>query len=351
VTIPAALFLVAGLISVLVAPDHRMALGLYKAYIVEPIAFGLVLVNVLADARRALIIVAGLAAGGLLAGLANAAVIAVALRHPAFNVLATPPVVIYNTANAIALFLVPLIAFAAAIALHWPRRRERLLAAGFAATATICALISFSRGGYLALAAVAIALVASHRRRWQLLAGAALIVIALLQVPSLSRRVVAELNLNDPQNTLVGRFHLWAATLQMLSHHLLFGAGLAGFATAIAPYWNATHADRFAYPHNIVLNFWTETGLLGLVAFALIMAAGFVRTRHGWRSATPEWRVVHLGVMLALVAILVHGLVDVPYWKNDLSLEFWVLLSLVFAPSALPRQSHRDPVIGMQASS
>jgi len=39
--------------------------------------------------------------------------------------------------------------------------------------------------------------------------------------------------------------------------------------------------------------------------------------------------------MLALVAVLVHGLVDVPYWKNDLSLEFWALLSLSLAPAAL----------------
>jgi len=30
-------------------------------------------------------------------------------------------------------------------------------------------------------------------------------------------------------------------------------------------------------------------------------------------------------------AIVVHGLVDVPYFKNDLSLEFWVLLALGYA--------------------
>jgi len=29
--------------------------------------------------------------------------------------------------------------------------------------------------------------------------------------------------------------------------------------------------------------------------------------------------------------MVVHGLVDVPYWKNDLSLEFWVLLALSWA--------------------
>src|SRR5438552_14324680 len=40
VTLPALVFLVAGAISVFVAPEHRAAAGLYRAYFVEPIGFG-----------------------------------------------------------------------------------------------------------------------------------------------------------------------------------------------------------------------------------------------------------------------------------------------------------------------
>ena len=32
-----------------------------------------------------------------------------------------------------------------------------------------------------------------------------------------------------------------------------------------------------------------------------------------------------------MVAVVVHVLVDVPYFKNDLSLEFWVLVGLAWA--------------------
>jgi len=31
------------------------------------------------------------------------------------------------------------------------------------------------------------------------------------------------------------------------------------------------------------------------------------------------------------VAVVVHGMVDLPYFKNDLSLEFWTLLGLAWA--------------------
>src|SRR6266850_3472539 len=62
VTAPAALFVIAGAISVAVAPDHRAALGIYRAYFIEPIAFGLVLINTVTTPRRAIAIVGGLAA-------------------------------------------------------------------------------------------------------------------------------------------------------------------------------------------------------------------------------------------------------------------------------------------------
>jgi len=344
VVVPAALiFLVAGAISVGVAPDRRAALGLYRAYLIEPMAFGLVLINAVSTPRRALAIAGGLALGGAVAGLANSAVVVAALVHHTYDVVNTPPVVIYNTANAVALYLVPLMAFAGAVVLHRQDRRERLVAGAFLVVGGICVLLSFSRGGYLALAAVAVGLAMSHPRRWLLLAGGVVVAGALLVIPPIAHRVATEVNLNDPHNTLVGRTHLWSAALQMLRAHPIFGAGLSGFATAVAPYWNANHPDRFTYPHNIVLNFWTETGLLGLAAFAWIVIAAFIRTWRGWRYGTPEWRPIHLGVMLALVAIVVHGLVDVPYWKNDLSLEFWALLSLTFAPAALTLRSRSAP--------
>lgn len=331
VLIPALVFLVAGVISIIVAPDHRAALGLFRAYLVEPIVFGLIVVNVVNSPLRAVMVGIALAVGGAVAGLANAAVVLNALRHHAYDVVNTPPVVIYNTANAVALFLVPVIAFAGAVALHWDSRRVRAVASVLALIGALCVLLSFSRGGYLAMAVVAVGLALSHRRRWILLGIAAVGVAALMLVSTIRHRVLTELDFSNGHNTLVGRFHLWSVTLQMLRDHPIFGAGLSGFATVIGPYWNPTNVDRFTYPHNIILNFWTESGLLGLAAFLTILGVGFVQAWRGYRGDSTSWRYVHLGVFLALLAVVVHGLVDVPYWKNDLSLEFWAFLGLTLA--------------------
>ena len=48
-----------------------------------------------------------------------------------------------------------------------------------------------------------------------------------------------------------------------------------------------------------------------------------------WNPA--PWRPYDLGVILALVAMLVHGIVDVPFFKNELSLEFGALLGILWA--------------------
>jgi O-antigen ligase len=97
----------------------------------------------------------------------------------------------------------------------------------------------------------------------------------------------------------------------------------------MAPY-RATDAYKVAepYPHNIVLTTWTELGLLGLAAFIYILGALIIRPWKALATSFGLYRPVLWGLGSAFIMIAVHGLTDSPYWKNDLSLEFWVLASL-----------------------
>jgi putative inorganic carbon (HCO3(-)) transporter len=160
----------------------------------------------------------------------------------------------------------------------------------------------------------------------------AVIAVAFSRIPAVASRIGHQLNPTDPNNSLDQRVRLWKSTLRMLQDHPIFGTGLSGFSRTIDAYRGVSgYTDQLIYPHNILLNFWTETGLLGLAAFAWIFVQAARLTWRGWRAGTAAWRPLQLGVLLALVGIVVHGLVDVPYFKNDLSLEFWVLLGLSWA--------------------
>jgi len=330
---PSVLLVVAAALDVVTAPGKLAALGLFRAYFVEPMAFAFVLLHIVRTARRAMLVLAGLGMAGIIVGAPNAVVVLGALAAHTYDVLQTPPVVIYSTANAVALFIGPLLAVAAALVLHGKDRQARI--GGILVLLIIgpSMLLTFSRGGYLAMAAVAVALALSHRYRVWLLAGTAGVVIGLTLIPPIYTRLSVEFQ-NVGGTTFfgrAGRLELWSATLQMLAHHPLFGAGLSGFADRVGPYWNARHPERFIDPHNIILNFWVETGVIGVIAFFWLLVVVIKSSWNGWRHAEPAWNAISLGILLAMVAIVVHGLVDVPYFKNDLSLEFWALVGILAA--------------------
>ena len=327
---PALLFAVAGAIAVVTAPSLTAALGLYRAYLLEPMAFALVLANVLRTPQRAMMVAGGLMVGAAVAGVANSYVVLMGLVHNTYDVTQTPPVVIYFTANAVALYVVPLVAVAGALALH-AHRPERLFGAAFLLLGVVITMLSFSRGGYLALAEVVVGLALSHRRRWVLLGVAVLGVAGLALIEPIRHRVIIETE-NVYGNTVQSRLDLWTGAIKLIEHRPLFGAGLSGFQERVAPFLTNFHASAFFIdPHNIVLNFWVETGLLGVIAIAWIIGAAMGISWRGWRAGSPGWSPFHLGVLLALIAVIVHGLVDVPYFKNDLSLEFWTLVAITWA--------------------
>jgi len=264
------------------------------------------------------------------AGLANSVLVALALAHHTYDVTQTPPVVIYLTANAVALYVIPLTALAGALALH-ASGVTRVAGALFFVIGVLITVLSFSRGGYLALAAVSLGLVLSSHRRLPLLGLGVVAAAGLALIGPVRTRVLIETH-NVYGNTIQSRLDLWSATLKLISQRPIFGAGLSGFHDRIAPYFTHLHTQaNFIDPHNIVLNFWVETGLLGLVSMAWILGTALVSGWRGWRSPGTGWRPYELGTLLAMVAVIVHGMVDVPYFKNDLSLEFWTLVGILWA--------------------
>jgi putative inorganic carbon (HCO3(-)) transporter len=229
----------------------------------------------------------------------------------------------------VALFVVPLVGIAGAVLLHARERGPRTGAALFLLIGAPGSLLTFSRGGWAALLAVAVGLALSHVLRWRLLGGLAVITALLALVPVIRSRVAVQLG-GGTGNTVWVRLELWRDTLDMLRQRPLFGAGLSGFQHRITPAYTLRH-DPAPYPHNIVLAFWSETGLLGLAAFVWLTCAIAAMGIRGWHRGAPGWRALSLGTLLALLAILVHGMVDTPYFKNDLSLELWTIAAMSWA--------------------
>jgi len=86
-------------------------------------------------------------------------------------------------------------------------------------------------------------------------------------------------------------------------------------------------------------------GFLGLAAFLLIifqfLKFGFKKLFENWELkignlSEQNGKMILLALMASMITLLVHGLVDVPYFKNDLSILFWLIIGSSIVALNLP---------------
>ena len=332
--IPIALLLVAGVIGIAVSPDHVRAAGIYRAYFIEAIAIFYIAVDLLRtreDVVRVLLIAAlgsAVMALGQIAGFGYA----LATHHLS---LGDAPAFLNTTPNADAMFLEPPLAFAVAFSLFPSRPYERKLALPLAGLLLVAVVLTLSRASYLALAVLAVVLVLSFRSpRWRLRAIGvlALLGLVIVEIPFVNQRI------GTLGNSAGLRTSIYGQALRMLSERPILGAGISGFPIRVAPFRPGNQVVEL-YPHDLWLTTWSEIGLLGVVAFGVILFSLLWRGARAVPLAQDIHRPVLWGAVGALVLLLVHGLFDSPYWKNDLSVEFWLVAALLVVAVRAGRSS------------
>jgi len=304
--------------SVVVASDHRAALGLYRAYFLEPVALFYVAIDVLRRSEHLQRLVVALAAGSSAFAVLNLIVFYQALIHNTV-VVGMAPSALYGDANPVAMYLEPPFALAAGIVMLGQGVRWRALGAAWLVLTGAALLTSFSKGAYLALLVLALVVVLTVPRwRWALGISLAAALVLATQVPLLMARLATVVSSID------GRQQMWSATLQMIRDNPVFGVGLGNYHYLFRGVWPEI------YPHDMWLTFWVETGFFGVLAFAVIIFGLLWRGWRAWPQTSGFYRVALWGMLGGLVLWLVHGLVDSPYWKNDMSAEFWLLAAVEF---------------------
>jgi O-antigen ligase len=337
--IPIALLLVSGLIGIAVSPDQVRALGIYRAYFVEAVACFYVAVDLLRTREDIRTVLLSAAAAGCVMAVGQIVTFTVVLAQHQLQ-LGDAPSFLNTSANAVAMYLEPPLAFAVAFTVFPSRPRERWVGAGVLAVLLIGDLFTLSRASYVALTILAVILVLSFRsRRWRLRAAALLAVLIgiVLEIPLVNARLL------DLAHSVTVRTTLYRETLEMLSRRPILGAGISGFPVRVAPFRPPADPVQL-YPHNMWLTTWSEIGLLGVLSFAAIFFGLLWSGARAIPRATDIWRPVLWGAVGGLVLHAVHGLFDSPYWKNDLSIEFWLLAALLVVAA----RATRSPAAGAE---
>ena len=250
---------------------------------------------------------------------------------------------------------------------------------------TLSIYFAKSKGALLGVAAglIVFGLMVNKKVRWAMVIILILIGIGVAAYGPARNFAVSNITLTNLSGQI--RRAGWADTWKMLKDsRLLNGAGLANFQAEITPYhtegifvkdYNDPDAQKklvfnevyrtahwqpleiYLYPHNIIFNFWSELGLAGLLLFIWIILKYFylgihlvisgsdpqsrnINDAENWilgqarndrkrRSFSMADKYLVIGLICAMVAIVVHGVVDVPYFKNDLSIMFWLFVAMI----------------------
>jgi O-antigen ligase len=165
-------------------------------------------------------------------------------------------------------------------------------------------------------------------RLFALISGFAALLAAFL-VPVLREYIWQVISFQNVSGEV--RLALWEGTVNLLKARPITGAGLASFPEVYDQFRLARHVELLLYPHNIFLNFWVELGLLGLLSFIGLLVAWLGKAVNAIKKTQKTVEKSYIIALFgAMVAIVIYGLVDVPYFKNDLAVQFFMIIGLGF---------------------
>ena len=330
-TIPILLFLLASILSLLAAERLHEGLRELRTVVVEPVIFYFLLSNVL-DRRKVSLLADVLVLSGVavaIAGLYRYFIVGdVITAEGVFRMRAY-----YGSPNNLGLYLGRVIPLA--FCLGWFGWRGSRSLRAFYIGATLLLLgalaITFSGGAWIAVA-LSLLLVLAFRNR-ALFGVAALgvagLAIALPQFVKLER-ITSRFDLAQGTSSL--RLLIWQAAAKMIQDHPLLGVGLDNFLNQYPRYMlpEAWREPALSHPHNLVLDFWLRTGLLGLAAGAWLLVGFFTAGVRVYRSSSDgRTRAMALGLIAGMLDFVVHGMIDNSYFAVDLAIIFWASLATV----------------------
>lgn len=225
------------------------------------------------------------------------------------------------------------IGLATALSLPWVRARWWWAAIGIM---TLAVILTFSRSGYVALAAGA-GLVALIRSRTIFFLGLLAMVGMVLFVPRIQERVIG---IRTVDETAKLRIVSWQNALTVIHDHPLLGVGynLYRYVQVDYGFLNDTKEHSASGSDSSLLTIWVTTGSLGLVAYLWLF---FAMLREAWRtwqdrSLPAEWRGFGLGLLAALLGLLVHAQFVNSLFYPHIMQTVWIFL----AAAIMVRQPH-----------
>jgi O-antigen ligase len=145
----------------------------------------------------------------------------------------------------------------------------------------------------------------------------------------------------NERNSSSVRMEVYTISLNLLEENPVFGIGMGNF-----PAMYQTEAERILghmpyelnmlHPHNLFVAAWLNLGIFGLAGLLWIIILCFKEVwprlkDFAYKKVADRQKLKVIGLSMMII-ILVHGLFDTPFFKNDLALLFWVIVAVCLLP-------------------
>ena len=329
--------------------DLRVSAGIWKTWFIDPVLFFIVLISVIKTNKQIKRIFYSLFLSGTIVSIVALIYLILGKLDSLGRLQA-----FYDSPNYLAMYLAPALIISAGYCLFTflassgearsgtgPRSfaknetnilfslttSKKAIASAFILLSTACLLLAIvftkSFGVWLGIiAALGISLFIwlfkiKRKLAWIIL-FVAVIGIAILGCFAIQHRA----------SSLGARLIIWEKAIQIYKNNPILGIGPGTFRNYFPPYpeWGVPH------PHNIFLAFLLQTGIIGFIGFIWLIILFFKTTIKKLFACkdSEAWRMWSVASLMAImIYFLVHGLVDTTYWKNDLSVMFWLVIGLV----------------------
>jgi O-antigen ligase len=210
--------------------------------------------------------------------------------------------------------------------------------------ALVALVMTFIRGAWLALVVslIVLGLARGSLRFRQLVVTIPALVVAVLVTFSSVLNRLAEVA--DPNSTFFGRLEVWKLAWDWITSSplaVLAGVGMKAFEyhyillagpTTAGLYWRRESFLVGNRPHNELLGFTLDVGVIGTVAFIAVLAILIrLAVRVYRQSPDPSLKLVALAFAIGAVGLFVGAMGDNVFSQPSVAVYFWILGGLVMA--------------------
>lgn len=224
----------------------------------------------------------------------------------------------FNNPNILAEFSVMVIPLVGYYGFQGKRTLIRLFGRCLTLLAVFGAVVSLSRGAYIALLAMLLLLIVTHIRKISPFIMCLIAAISLIPEAVISRF----LSIGEGDTSIFERFDVWGFAVQAIIENPLFGSG-----PGVSNFWEYLISRGITAPHshNLVLQLLIEGGFIGLFLMFLV-GTRLLQDSMKLLGRSKQTAPIGLTYLLFVLAFMVHGMVDFPFLSPKLVGTFCIVL-------------------------